>query len=204
MARRPSAALPGVECASDALEASRQVRVGGVPLSKHPRHPHSVSVLRANKSNELSGSSFEPMSGDSALPIFFLGLILLVTSVTLANNTFDTVSWWPTLLYVPAVLFVLVGQLWFLGAFAEQPEASPAALMMFVLICVLPPAITLGSMWGTEYDFMKWSSAVLLAPALLLPLLSLWPDRWTPQATEEDIEATREAIRKEAKRKLPG
>ena len=91
-----------------------------------------------------------------------------------------------------------------MGAFAEQPEASPSALMLFVLICVLPPAITLGSTWGTEYAFMKWSSAVLLAPTLLLPLLSLWPDRWTPQATEEDIEATREAIRKEAKRKLPG
>ena len=140
------------------------------------------------------------MSGDSALPIFFLGVLLLVTSVTLANNVFEAVSWWPTLLYVPGLICVLFGQLWFVGAFAEQPEASAAALMMFVLICVLPPLIVLGSMWGTEYDFMKWSSAVLLAPALLLPLLSLWPERSTRKPTEEEIEA----IRREAKRKLPG
>lgn len=32
------------------------------------------------------------MSGDSALPIFFLGVLLLVTSVTLANNFFEAVS----------------------------------------------------------------------------------------------------------------
>ena len=108
------------------------------------------------------------MSGDTAMPIFFLGLLLLIASVTLANQVFETVSWWPTLLYIPALICVLFGQLWFISAFAEQPEASGAALGMFVLICVLPPLITLGSVWSTEYDFMKWSAVALLAPTALL------------------------------------
>ncbi len=140
------------------------------------------------------------MSGDTAMPVFLLGLLLLIGSVTLATQVFETVSWWPTLIYIPALIFVLFGQLWFIGAFAEQPEASPAALGMFVLICVLPPLITLGNVWGTEYDFMKWSAVALLAPPVLLILLSLWPDRWKRRYTEEEIAA----MRKQTKRKLPG
>lgn len=140
------------------------------------------------------------MSGDKAMPVFFLGLLLLVVSVTLANRFSETVSWWPTLVYIPALIFVLFGQLWFLGAFAEQPEASGAAFLMFGLICVLPSLITLGNMWGTEYDFIKWSGVGLLVPPVLLLLLTLWPAKWTRQPTEEDYARAREQMKK----KLPG
>ena len=144
------------------------------------------------------------MSGDSALPIFMVGLLMLVASVTLANDVFETVSWWPTLLYIPALLFILVGQLWFVGAFLEQPEANPVGCGMFGFICLLPPGITLGNMWGTEYDLMQWSAAGLLFLALLFPLLSYWPDRWKRQPTEEQIEEVRRKMQAEKKRKLPG
>lgn len=143
------------------------------------------------------------MSGDKAMPIFGLGLVLLTASVMLADKFFETVSWWPTLLYIPALIFLLVGQLWFIGAFAEEPEASPAAFFMFALICLLPPLITLRYAWGTEYDFMKWTAAALLAaPPMLLLLviiLSLWPERWKRRSDEEVME-----MHRKTKRKLPG
>lgn len=106
------------------------------------------------------------MSGDRALAIFVVGAAVLVASLALVGGN-PSGSWIPTLVYMPGLMLVLVGQLWFLGAFAEAPEASPVAAVMFVVLCA-PLVGAVARTWGTPYGFIRWTAlAVIVLEALL-------------------------------------
>jgi hypothetical protein len=151
-----------------------------------------------------------PMNDAPGPPLFIVGLLLVVFASYFASWTLETngvTSLAPTIIFVPGFLLVLVGQAWFLGAFAEQPEGGIAALVMIALFGLTPGFVTLSQTWGTGYRFIKWVGLVDLAVVLgvlllvlLGPLFSLlipkkWKDAREARAREE-IE--------DRKRKLPG
>ena len=60
-------------------------------------------------------------------PLFIVGLAIVVLAASFADWTLDgdrAVSLVPTVLCLIGFVLVLIGQLWFLGAFVEQPEFS--------------------------------------------------------------------------------
>jgi hypothetical protein len=101
--------------------------------------------------------------GDSSFVVLLLGILLLMVTLVLAKQYLPPDSWWPTLLFLPALLLLLPGQLWLLGAFTESGKFEWAALVMFGLFCALPWAIAARATWSTEYDLIRWTAVVLVA-----------------------------------------
>jgi hypothetical protein len=94
--------------------------------------------------------------------LLLIGILALMATLGLANQVFPADSWWPTALYVPSILLVLVGQLWLLGALGESTTFEWGAVAMFALFCFAPLAVTAASTWSSEHDFIRWSALVLL------------------------------------------
>jgi hypothetical protein len=106
---------------------------------------------------------------------FFLGFAALTVLLYLTQNYFPAESWLPTLLYVPALLLVLFGQMLVLTILMEDSSAgfSWLKLGMFAFVSVLPLTTTFSIASSTGYDFMKWSAVVLLAIESALFLFSV-------------------------------
>jgi hypothetical protein len=106
---------------------------------------------------------------------FFLGFAGLTVLLYLTQNYFPADSWLPTLLYLPALLLVLFGQMLVLTILMEDSSAGFTWLKlgMFGFVSVLPLMATYSIASTTGYDFMRWSAAILLAIEFALFLFSI-------------------------------
>ncbi len=132
------------------------------------------------------------MSGDRAFLLFVCGLMLLVVSLRLIERIPEPTSWWPTLLYIAALMLLLVGQIWFLGAVAEDPGFEWAKLLMFAIMVLLPLGVATRVAWPTDYDLVRWSAAVLLVLETVVFFLTLfdWPSRGAGPPKSGDSDST--------------
>jgi len=143
-------------------------------------------------------------------PLFIVGLFVVAFASYFASWTLETegvTSLAPTIIFVPGFLLVLVGQAWFLGAFAEQPEGGIAALVMIALFGLTPGLVILSQTWGTDYQIIKWTGVVdltVILGVLLLVLLGPLFSRLIPKKWKEEREARMREELESKKRKLPG
>mgnify|MGYP003329160435 FL=1 len=154
------------------------------------------------------------MNQTPAPPLFIVGLTIVVFAAAYANWTLEgdrALSLVPTVLCLFGVTLVLFGQLWFLGAFVEQPEASLAGAFMIALFGFAPATAVLIQTWGTPYRVMTWAAMtdlVLVGLAFVFPVVVALVEMLLPKAYRERRDARWEeearAEREAGKKRLPG
>ena len=147
-------------------------------------------------------------------PLFIVGLAIVVLSASFANWTLEgdrALSSVPTVLCLVGFLLVLIGQLWFLGAFVEQPEVSLAGAFMITLFGFAPATAVLTQTWGTPYRVMTWIALVdlgLVGLAFVFPVVVALVELMLPKGYKERRDAKWEAEAREKrekwKKRLPG